>query len=187
MIPMISAGPPSQEQRLHDGADPIVIGLVNNMPDAALQTTERQFRELLFAASHDLAVRLRFFSLPELPRGNAGRSHISEHYEDINELWAGHLDGLIVTGTEPRASALEDEPYWPTLIRLVDWAEDRVISTVWSCLAAHAAVLHIDGIGRQARREKLSGVFDSIKATDHAILAAAPPQWCVPHSRYNDL
>jgi hypothetical protein len=29
---------------------PLVIGLVNNMPDAALQTTEQQFTELLGAA-----------------------------------------------------------------------------------------------------------------------------------------
>ena len=156
------------------------------MPDAALQTTERQFRELLFASSHN-SVRLRLFSLPELPRAEAGRSHISQHYEDISELWTSHLDGLIVTGTEPRAPALTDEPYWPTLTKLVDWADDHAISTVWSCLAAHAAVLHIDGISRRAFREKLSGVFDCLKATDHAIVDGAPSRWRVPHSRYNEL
>ena len=186
-MPMLSASPPAQEpQPRGDAADPIVIGLVNNMPDAALQTTERQFRELLFASSHN-SVRLRFFSLPELPRTEAGRSHISQHYEDISELWTSHLDGLIVTGTEPRAPALTDEPYWPTLTKLVDWADDHAISTVWSCLAAHAAVLHIDGISRRAFRGKLSGVFDCTKATDHTIVDGAPSRWRVPHSRYNEV
>jgi homoserine O-succinyltransferase len=185
---MLLATPPVPEPRLSEARDsPIVIGLVNNMPDAALQTTERQFRELLFAASKPFAVSMRLFFLPELPRAQAGRSYLSEHYEDVSELWRDHLDGLIVTGTEPRASALEDEPYWPSLTRLVDRAEDQAVSTVWSCLAAHAAVLHIDGINRRARSEKLSGVFDSIKATDHAIVVDAPSQWPVPHSRYNDL
>jgi len=33
---------PELSRRRHDG--PIVIGLVNNMPDAALKSTERQFR-----------------------------------------------------------------------------------------------------------------------------------------------
>jgi len=186
-MPMLSTSPPAQEPRPGgDTADPIVIGLVNNMPDAALHTTERQFRQLLFASSHN-SVRLRFFSLPELPRAEAGLSHISEHYEDISELWTSHLDGLIVTGTEPRAVDLTDEPYWPTLTKLVDWADDHAISTVWSCLAAHAAVLHIDGINRRAFREKLSGVFDCTKATDHAIVEGAPSRWRVPHSRYNEL
>ena len=137
-------------------------------------------------SSHN-SVRLRFFSLPELPRSEAGRSHISQHYEDISELWTSHLDGLIVTGTEPRAPALADEPYWPTLTKLVDWADDHAISTIWSCLAAHAAVLHLDGIRRRAFREKLSGVFDCTKAADHAIVDGAPSRWRVPHSRYNEL
>ena len=187
-MPTLSASPLSREQWSRDAArEPIVIGLVNNMPDAALQTTERQFRELLFAASHNFVVCLRLFSLPEVPRAETGRSHVSEYYENISELWASHLDGLIVTGTEPRAPALADEPYWPTLTKLVDWAEDHAISTVWSCLAAHAAVLHLDGIGRYAFPEKLSGVFDCVKVTDHKIVVGAPSRWGVPHSRFNGL
>ena len=178
---------PSNSQFRGAGDGNLVIGLVNNMPDGALQSTERQFRELLSAASHNLAIRLRLFSCPELARGNAGRSRISQCYEDISELWASHLDGLIVTGTEPHAPALADEPYWPTLTRLVDWAEDHTFSTIWSCLAAHAAVLHIDGIGRRALGEKLSGIFDCIKAEDHTILVGTPSRWHVPHSRYNEL
>jgi homoserine O-succinyltransferase len=69
----------------------------------------------------------------------------------------------------------------------VDWAEEHTISTVWSCLAAHAAVLHIDGVGRIALPEKLFGVFECKKASDLPVLAGAPSRWCVPHSRYNGL
>jgi homoserine O-succinyltransferase/O-acetyltransferase len=185
---MMPVSPRLREPQPRDSDDdPIVIGLVNNMPDAALRTTERQFGELLSAASHNVAVSLRLFSLPELVRADIGRSYVTQHHEDIGELWASHLDGLIVTGTEPRAPALTDEPYWPTLTKLVDWAEDHTISTIWSCLAAHAAVFHIDGIGRCARSEKLSGSFDCVKAMDHAIVAGAPSRWRLPHSRYNEL
>ena len=169
-----------------DGAS-IVIGLVNNMPDAALRTTERQFHELLSAASDDLPVCLRLFSLPELPRGEVGRLLISQSYEHISRLWTSRLDGLIVTGTEPRAAALVDEPYWPTLAKLIDWAEDHTLSTIWSCLAAHAAVLYLDGIPRRALRGKLSGTFDCRKVEDHTIMFRAPSRWRIPHSRYNEL
>lgn len=178
---------PSSQQAGSLGTDPIVIGFVNNMPDAALRTTERQFRELLTAASWNLAVRLRFFSLPDLPRSEAGRLHVSQNYEDIGEFWSTHLDGLIVTGNEPRASVLSDEPYWGSLARLVDWADDHTCSSIWSCLAAHAAVLHTDGINRRLRSQKLSGVFECGKVTDHALLAGIPSRWRVPHSRHNEL
>ncbi len=96
------------------------------------------------------------------------------------------LDGLIVTGTEPRAGKLTDEPYWPAMTRLVDWARANTLSTVWSCLAAHAAVLHSDRIERRPLAEKLSGIFACETITPHPLMAGVAPL-CVPHSRYNDL
>ena len=111
--------------------------------------------------------------MPEVPRSEAGRAYVSRHYEDIGELWADRLDGLIVTGTEPRAPLLQEEPYWTTLTKVVEWAEDHTISTIWSCLAAHAAVLHLDGIQRRPFREKLSGVFECDKVADHAIVSGS--------------
>ncbi len=165
----------------------MVIGLVNNMPDGALKTTERQFRELLSSAAGDRRLRLRLFSLPEAVRGEASRAYITENYEKFSNLWTSRLDGLIVTGTEPRTAVLADEPYWHSLTKLVDWAEENTTSTVWSCLAAHAAVYHLDGIGRQKFPEKLSGVFDCARTADHRLFADAPDAWRIPHSRSNDL
>ena len=167
--------------------DPLVIGLVNNMPDGALQMTERQFRGLLDEASGDIAVRLRLFSLPELPRADAAKAHIREHYEPFTNLATGRIDGLIVTGTEPRAPTLAEEPYWKSLTNLIDWAEQHTTSTIWSCLAAHAAVFHIDGVRRQKYPEKLSGLFECARASDHRLLENATARWCFPHSRHNDL
>jgi homoserine O-succinyltransferase/O-acetyltransferase len=166
---------------------PLVIGLVNNMPDAALQATERQFCDLLAEASEDFLVLIRFFSIPELPRSDAGRAYVNGRYEDVGELLTDNLDGLIVTGAEPRAAVLADEPYWSTMTKIVDWAEDHTTSALWSCLAAHAAVLHQDGIERRRFREKLSGVFECEKAADHKIVCGNPPPWSMPHSRHHDL
>jgi homoserine O-succinyltransferase len=167
--------------------EPIVIGLVNNMPDGALKTTERQFRELLADAAGDLPVRLKLFSLPEAVRADAIRTYITDHYEVFDTLWTTRLDGLIVTGTEPRTARLAEEPYWQSLTKLIDWAEEHTVSTVWSCLAAHAAVYHLDGIERQKFPEKLSGVFDCARASTHRMLTGAPDTWRIPHSRSNDL
>jgi homoserine O-succinyltransferase/O-acetyltransferase len=167
------------------GRDPLIIGLVNNMPDTALHNTERQFRQLIFAAAGEVPVRLRLFYLAEIPRSERGRSYVEQRYEEAGALWTDRLDGLIVTGTEPRAADLPDEPYWAVLTRLVAWAERCTISSVWSCLAAHAAVLYDDGIRRHSLPAKLSGVFECRKIADHPIVRGTPPRWRVAHSRYN--
>ncbi len=120
----------------------ITIGLINNMPDAAVEATERQFTDLIRAATPNSVVLLKLFTIPEVPRADNMRRELAERYRDISELWDAPLDGLIVTGTEPRAENLTDEPYWETLSKVVDWARDHTASTIWSCLAAHAAVLH---------------------------------------------
>lgn len=169
------------------GRERLVIGLVNNMPDPALQTTERQFRELLQAAGVDYDIRLRLFSFPELIRGEGGKAYIASHYEPVDHLWTGDLDGLIVTGAEPRTPALSDEVYWRSLTRLVEWANDREVPTVWSCLAAHGAVLHLDGIARRRLGEKISGVFSCAKSSAHPLMTGLPSSWRIPHSRLNTL
>ena len=167
--------------------EPIEIALVNNMPDAALQTTEQQFSELLGAAGGGYDIRLRLFSFPELIRSDAGRAYVANHYESIDSLWGGGFDGLIVTGAEPRTPTLPDEVYWPSLTRLVDFANDTATPTVWSCLAAHAAVLYLDGIERRRLPEKISGVFRCDKACDNPLMAGVPASWPMPHSRLNTL
>ncbi len=165
----------------------ITIGLVNNMPDAALEATERQFTDLIRAATPNAVVLLKLFAIPQVPRGESARAELGERYRDISELWETPLDGLIVTGAEPRAGKLADEPYWATLSKLVDWARNHTASTIWSCLAAHAAVLHADGIERRALKQKRCGVFDCRPVAEHPMTQHFPDLLRVPHSRYNDL
>jgi homoserine O-succinyltransferase len=157
------------------------------MPDGALRATERQFRGLLHAASHNLSISLRYFSLPGVPRGPQADAYIHQCYENVDQLWLNQLDGLIVTGTEPHAPVLQDEPYWPALRDLIDQVNTHAIPTIWSCLAAHAAVLRTDGIPRRPLRDKLCGVFECERVGDHEILADGPLRWRVPHSRQNEL
>jgi homoserine O-succinyltransferase len=184
-MPILTSG--FAQGRKLDADDPLVIGLVNNMPNAALRRTERNFRDVLNAASQDIPIHLRLLCLPELPRSPAARLHITEFYEDVGELWGSQLDGLIVTGAEPRALDVTGELFWDGLTKLIDWAEDRTSSAIWSCLAAHAAVRYLDGVPRHKRDRKLSGVFACDVTADHMLVANAPSRWEVPHSRWNEL
>ncbi len=168
-------------------AETIVVGLINNMPDSALEGTESQFNGLLAAAARHLPVQLRYASVPEVPRGPAARARIAERYWTLEELFGGALDALIVTGTEPRAAVLSDEPYWNSLVRVIEYADAHTISSVWSCLAAHAAVLHLDGIQRQRLPVKRFGVFEQAVLAGHPLTKGLGATLRTPHSRWNDL
>ncbi len=163
------------------------VGLVNNMPDKALLSTERQFLTLLDSAAHDVVVRLWLYALPDIPRNEWGQRHIGNFYSGLEDLFDRHLDGLIVTGAEPQAPNLRDEPYWASLTKVIDWAQQNTCSSIWSCLAAHAAVLYTDGIGRRRRPEKCFGLFECERVAEHPLTAGISPRFVTPHSRWNDI
>jgi homoserine O-succinyltransferase len=165
----------------------IQVGLVNNMPDAAMRATELQFARLLKEASGGLEVQLRLFSLSEIARGEQALSRMEGFYADAGAIPAAGLDALIITGAEPLEADMRQERYWTALAQLIDWAEGGTISTIFSCLAAHAAVLHASDIKRQKLPRKLSGVFTAQRAGDHPLATGMTPATAVPHSRLNTL
>ena len=165
----------------------IHIGLVNNMPDAMLRTTELQFARLLKDAAGPLDVRLRLFSLSSIPRSVETRGRMAGFYDDAAFLEAADIDALIVTADQPGTADPRQEPYWAELTGLIDWAQTGTISTLFSGLAAQAAVLHLDAIAHRPLARKLSGVYDSCQAEDDPLFFNAAPMVPVPHSRRSDI
>jgi homoserine O-succinyltransferase len=165
------------------------IGLVNNMADGAMGATEEQFLTLLEAAAGEMLIHVTLYALPEVGRKPFGQRRVGTFYFGIEQLWRQppeqYPDGLIVTGREPLASDLRDEAYWPSLKRVLAWAQEHARSVVWSCLAAHAAVLALDSIERRRSQHKHFGVLTCERAAPHALLAGAPARLRVPHSRWN--
>lgn len=156
----------------------LVVALVNNMAPAARCITERQFSGLLSAASRIRNISVGLLAV-ETPPGS-GR-------EALRELRDARPDALIVTGAEPKGASLTEEPLWPVLAHLADWAADHTVSSIWSCMAAHMAVYQLDGISRRPMPQKLSGVFACTKLTEHFLLGRTPASWATPHSRQNGL
>jgi O-acetylhomoserine (thiol)-lyase len=166
----------------------LTVALVNNMPDAALLATEEQFATRLAEAAGDACdVRLALYALPGLPRGELGRSALRERYAFTDDLEKAGADAVIVTGCEPRAPRLNDEPYWADLTRVIDWAAANTTSALFSCLAAHAAVLHLDGIERLRAGAKITGVFPFERTADHPLTRGFDEPVLWPHSRHNCL
>lgn len=169
------------------GGPELIIGLINNMPDSALEGTEAQFGALLGLAAGTRRVRLRFSSIPEVPRGEVARARIESSYWRLDDLLSGPLDALIVTGTEPKAPVLSDEPYWRPFTELLEFADRHLVSSIWSCLAAHGAVLHLDQIQRRRLAQKRSGVYTHSVTPLHPLVAGLPAALATPHSRWNEL
>ncbi len=178
------------ESRVETEAAPsrcVRIAFVNNMPDPALEDTEIQFFELLEASAGDIPVRVRLHSLSGIPRGERGQQHLSSFYFDTDGLLNNQFDAVIMTGTEPRQPNLRNEPYWSALANVLDWAESNTVSTILSCLAAHAGVLYSDGISRHPLRDKQFGVFEFANAGSHNLTAGTGKWVRFPHSRWNEV
>jgi len=177
--------PPCEFRESDSGC--IDIGLLNNMPDAELQATERQFLTLLDRAAGSTQVRVSLYTLPEISRTDLGLCHMGSVYSGIEDLWDRHLDALIVTGTEPRTRNLVDEPYWESLTRVLEWADEGTHSTVLSCLSAHAALLHFDGIGRLRLGGKRFGLYRCVPSSDDRLIDGVPERFPMPQSRWNNI
>jgi len=88
------------------------VALVNNMPDAALKATERQFVTLLGATAGNLDVRLSFYALPEVPRTDWGPQLCGKLLRVDRHALVEPSGRPDRHGTEPQAPNLQDEPYW---------------------------------------------------------------------------
>ena len=141
------------------------VGLLNMMPDAALQVTEAQFTRLANSSNRPVALHIHPFSVPGLPRSDNTQAYIDTHYTTFDAIRRKNLDALIITGANISNPNLEDEPFWDTLTQVMDWARQHVTSVLCSCLATHALLQYRYGKTRTPQSQKTWGVF-SHQVTD---------------------
>ena len=169
-------------------SDDLRLGIVNNMPDKALLSTARQFLNVIDLAAPDFRVFVSLFSLPGIDRSETGKRHLLDNsYRGYSDIEDANLDAVIVTGTEPRQPHLKDEPYWQALSSLFDWIDREGPSALFSCLAAHAAVLHFDGIERRRLERKCFGLFDHATTGHDELTEQLAPSFKIAHSRWNEI
>ena len=159
------------------------IGLLNMMPDAALEATERQFLRLVGSCNRIAQFYVHLFTFPEIPRDEKATAHIDRYYEDFETLKHQGLDALIISGANPAQERIEDEPFWEPLGEAVNWAKENVCSVMCSCLATHAVVQQLWGIHRYKLADKRWGVYSNrITQIDHPLIANINTRFDAPHS-----
>ncbi len=166
--------------------------LVNNMPDGAFSATERQFVGLLDAGSGSETVVLTRHTMPGVPRDERTRARIAAEYRPLDDIFVDPPDLLVVTGSNPIESRIEDEPYWSDLHGLLKWGSENVSAMVLSCLSAHAALAVFDGVERTSLPAKCTGVFPQQADPTHPLASGFDGRpdkpgkpLVLPHSRNN--
>lgn len=178
----------SLEQAVSQDIRELHVGLLNMMPDAALETTERQFLKLVGNCNQIAQFYVHPFSLPGLPRSADTSAYIARHYRTFAQLQCEGLDALIITGANVTGAALDQEPFWEPLMEVLSWAVGNVTSVWCSCLASHAVLQHQYGLQRQPLPQKRWGVYPHRKArVEHPLLSDINTRFDVPHSRWNTI
>ncbi len=164
------------------------IGLLNMMPDKALQATERQFFRLIGGSNQIAQFYVHPFTLDAIERSPEGRDHVAKYYSTFDQIKEQGLDALIITGANVAEKNLADEIFWEPLGEVVDWAYSNVTSTLCSCLASHAVLQYQYDQKRTGFPKKRWGVYSHrVMNQKHPLVAGVNTRFDVPHSRFNEV
>ncbi len=176
------------ERAAHQDVRELHVGLLNMMPDAALEATERQFYRLVGESNPIAQFYMHPFTLAQLKRGPWASEHVGRFYDSFEQLRAEGLDALIITGANVTHPDLAQEPFWGPLIEVIDWALENVTSVLCSCLATHAVLQFRYGQKRRSLGVKRWGVFPHrVVDRAHPLVNDVNTRFDVPHSRFNDI
>ena len=130
----------SKDRAEHQVIRELHIGLLNMMPDAALEATERQFFRLVGHSNQIAQFYMHPFSLSSIKRGPKASEHLRAYYKTFEEIKSQGLDALIISGANVSHADLQRAPFYEQLKEVVDWSYENVTSTLCSCLATHAVL-----------------------------------------------
>jgi homoserine O-succinyltransferase len=178
----------SPDRASHQSIRELHIGVLNIMPDAALEATERQFLRLIGACNQIAQFRIHLFTIDGLSRGPKAATHIKEYYETFEQIRADGLDALIISGANVTHDHLQEEAFWQPLTTVFSWAIQNVTSILCSCLATHALIQSCYGVERTRLPNKRWGIFShKVVNKFHPLVAELNTRFDVPHSRYNEI
>ena len=178
----------SKNRADHQTIRELHIGLLNMMPDAALEVTERQFFSLIGQSNQIAQFYIHPFSLDSIKRGEKSQAHVDKYYKNFDQIKSQGLDALIITGAHVEDPDLKKAAFYSDLKEVIDWSYENVTSTLCSCLATHAVLEFRYEQKRQAIGNKCWGVFPhQVLDRNHPLMSGVNTCFNVPHSRFNEI
>lgn len=160
---------------------PIEIAILNLMPTKV--ETETQLIRLL--SNSALQVNVTLLSTASYVGKNTSLEHLHRFYKTFNEVKDNTFDGMIITGAPVETLPFEQVKYWEELKEIMEYAREKVTSTMYICWGAQAALYYYYSIDKHLLPEKLFGIFEHKKMVDYELLLKGVDDlFYVPHSRH---
>ncbi|MDR3451051.1 MAG: homoserine O-succinyltransferase [Alphaproteobacteria bacterium] len=189
-LPSLASGAAIERERAaKQDIRPMEFVILNLMADKV--ATERQLA--LWLGNTTLQVRLTFAATDSYVQGIAnGRDskntpveHIRKFYKAWSDIRHRKFDGLIVTGVNALQPRVSDEAIWGEVTQILDWSTTNVLSSLFLCWGAQAALKHFHDVESIKGDQKIFGLFDHQGLADKAgLLFGFPDVFPVPVSRW---
>ena len=142
-----------------------------------------------------LQVRLTFAATDPYVRDiKAGREsrntptdHILKFYKGWSEIADKKFDGLIVTGVNALKPRVTEELFWDEVQEILKWSDRQVLSSLFLCWGAKAALKHFYDIESIKGEQKIFGLFEHQLLSDKTgLVFGFPDRFSVPVSRWKN-
>lgn len=172
------------ERAQHQDIRPLRIGILNIMPQA--ETYE--FHILLPLGRSVLQIEPVWLRLNTHTYTSSDRSHIDTFYVTFEEaIKERGFDGIIITGAPIEEIPFEEVTYWDEFTAILDYAHERVASTLGICWGGLALAKYL-GIEKVRYDRKLFGIYP-VRNLDrnHPVTGDLDDIFWCPQSRHSGI
>lgn len=170
-----------ENRALQQDIRPLKIAILNLMP--LKEDTEVQLLRIL--SNTPLQIDTTFLTTASYISKHTKSSHLDQFYYTYEDVKDVKYDGLIITGAPVELMEFEEVDYWDELVKIMEWADKNVTSTLFICWAAQAALYHYYGINKIPLKEKLFGIYShSVHHRKVPLVRGFDDSFCIPHSRH---
>jgi homoserine O-succinyltransferase len=173
-----------ETRAVHQDIRPLHILILNLMPVKI--TTETQILRLLSNTPLQVEITL-IYTRMHLSK-NTPKEHLDSFYKTFDDISIHRYDGMIITGAPIEHLEFEEVDYWEEMVRIMDWADTHVTSSMYICWASQAGLYHHYGIPKYMMEEKMFGVFKHRAYSKTNLLTRGfDDVFLAPHSRYTEV
>lgn len=170
-----------ENRALQQDIRPLKIAILNLMP--LKEDTEVQLLRIL--SNTPLQIDTTFLTTASYISKHTKSSHLDQFYYTYEDIKDVKYDGLIITGAPVELMEFEEVDYWDELVKIMDWANNNVTSTLFICWAAQAALYHHYGINKIPLKKKLFGIYPhSVHHRKVPLVRGFDDLFYIPHSRH---